>query len=178
MQNKVGMERAKWVIDQAYSEIGFRVKNKGFSNVSGKLSKFNALIAENVDVFSDAIIEFDGQIDKMSIHNTGLHSHCKDCHNSDGPLPDIMFEAATIKRIDEVNYQVTGNLNWDGIIKPITLDTEFSGLLRDPWGSIKAGFLMRATIDSGHWKLSSIRSMKLPLREEIRLNIGIQFVKK
>jgi len=68
-------------------------------------------------------------------------------------FPYITFAATSFKKLDEVNYKLTGDLTIKDITQPITLESEFSGLLRDPFGKIKAGFTMSTKISRKDWGL-------------------------
>jgi len=176
------MSKVKWVIDQSHSEIGFKVKHMMFTNVSGKLRKFNSLITTSVDVFENAKIEFDGDIDSITTNNEERDMHLLSADFFDAQrFPKVNFDAVAFDKIDEVNYKLTGSLSMHGVTKLITLDTEFSGLLRDPWGVIKAGFNIRGTINRKDWNLNwntPLDSGGILIGEEVRLNIDLQFIRK
>jgi polyisoprenoid-binding protein YceI len=58
--------RIKWLIDPTHSEIGFKVKHMMFTNVSGKISRYEAIIETTGDDFSGAVVEFTGDIDSLT----------------------------------------------------------------------------------------------------------------
>src|ERR1041384_6190954 len=131
------MATAKWVIDPTHSEIGFKVKHMMFTNVTGKLQNFTVLMETKIDVFENARIEFNGDIDSISSNNAERDAHLLGPDFFDaGQYPKVAFNATAFEKIDEGNYKLTGNLTMHGVTKSVTLDTEFSGLLRDPWGQI------------------------------------------
>jgi len=176
------MSATKWVIDPTHSEIGFKVKHMMFTNVSGKLQNFNALITTSVDVFENAKIEFDGDIDSITTNNADRDSHLLSPDFFDAEqFPKVTFEATSFDKIDEGNYKLTGNLTMHGVTKSVTLDTEFSGLMRDPWGVIKAGFIITGKISRKDWNLhwnSTLEAGGVLVSDEVKLEIDLQFIKQ
>lgn len=175
------MEKTKWVIDRNHSEIGFKVKHMMFTNVSGKIQNFTALMETSVDVFEDAAIAFDGDIKSLTTHNANRDAHLLGGDFFDAVrFPKVTFSATSFRQVDEVNYKLTGN-TLKGHTHPVTLDTEFSGLLRDAFGTIKAAFMMTAKINRKDWGLNwntTLQSGGLLISDEVRLNIDIQFIKQ
>jgi polyisoprenoid-binding protein YceI len=76
-----------------------------------------------------------------------------------------------------VNYKLTGDLDILDVKKTVILDTEFSGLLRDPWGKIKAAFNISGKINKKDWGLSQ-NSGGESVSDEIQFNMELFFIKK
>ncbi len=95
--------------------------------------------------------------------------------------PKITFEATSFKKTDASEFELTGNLSLHGVTKSIKLDTEFSGLMKDPWGNTKAGFALAGKINRKDWNLnwnSALETGGVLVGEEVRLNIELQFIKQ
>ncbi|MTH17711.1 YceI family protein [Flavobacterium sp. LC2016-01] len=175
------MGKTKWFIDRANSEIGFKANHMMFSNVPGEIRKFKSLITTSVDVFDNAKIEFDGQIKSITTE--------KEESEADQSIADLFyvnqfskvtFEAITFDKIDEVNYKLTGNLTLCNVTRLVTFDAEFSGLLKEPWGVIKASFIITGIINRTHWDLNMNRMFDtgIPISEELKLNIDLRFIRR
>ncbi|KOS04833.1 hypothetical protein AM493_01320 [Flavobacterium akiainvivens] len=176
------MKKTKWVVDPAHSEIGFKVKHMMFTNVSGKIQNFTALMETNVDLFENARVVFDGDINSLTTNNAERDAHLLSQDFFDAErFPKVTFLATQFERLDEVNYKITGDLTIKGQTKTITLDTEFSGLLKDPYGNIKAAFMMNAKINRKDWGLNwntPLETGGVLVSDEVRLGIDIQFIKQ
>lgn len=176
------MSTVKWVLDTAHSEIGFKVKHMMFTNVSGKLQNFNALMETNIDVFENANVEFDGAISSITTNNADRDAHLLSPDFFDaGQFPKVTFEATSFIKLDEVNYKLTGNLTLKGITRSVTFDTEFSGLLKDPWGKIKTGFVITGKINRKDWGLTwnaALETGGMLVGDDVRLDINLQFIKQ
>lgn len=176
------MSVQKWSIDPTHSEIGFKVKHMMFTNVSGKFQNFNATIETQEDEFENAKIQFSGDIDSITTGNSDRDSHLLSADFFDAEqYPKITFEATSFKKTDASEFELTGNLSLHGVTKSIKLDTEFSGLMKDPWGNTKAGFALAGKINRKDWNLnwnSALETGGVLVGEEVRLNIELQFIKQ
>ena len=176
------MSTIKWVIDPTHSEIGYKVKHMMFTNVSGKFQNFNASIETNGDDFENAQIEFSGDINSVTTGNADRDGHLLSPDFFDAEqFPKITFEATSFKKIDEGDFTLTGNLSLHGVTKAITLETEFSGLMQDPWGNTKAGLSLTGKINRKDWNLnwnSALETGGVLVGEEVKLAIDLQFIKQ
>ncbi|MXN90496.1 hypothetical protein GR160_04585 [Flavobacterium sp. Sd200] len=176
------MAKIKWILDTAHSEIGFKVKHMMFTNVSGKLQNFNALMETNIDVFENGTVEFDGAINSLTTNNKDRDAHLMSPDFFDAEqFPKVTFEATSFIKLDEVNYKLTGNLTIKGITQEVTFDTEFSGLLKDPWGKIKTGFIITGKINRKDWGLTwnaALETGGMLVGDDVRLDINLQFIKQ
>jgi len=176
------MSTTKWSIDPTHSEIGFKVKHMMFTNVSGSFQKFDATIETEGDNFETAKIDFTGDIDSITTGNTDRDTHLLSADFFDAAqYPKISFESTSFKKIDEGDYELTGNLTLHGATKPVTLSTEFGGLMKDPWGNTKAGFSITGKINRKDWGLnwnSALETGGVLVSDEVKLNIELQFIKQ
>lgn len=176
------MSTTKWVIDPTHSEIGFKVKHMMFTNVSGKFEKFEASIETEGDDFENAKVHFSGDIDSVSTGNTDRDAHLLSADFFDAAqFPKIAFEATSFKKIDEGDYELTGDLSLHGVTKSVKLATEYSGQMKDPWENTKAGFALSGKINRKDWGLnwnSALETGGVLVSEEVRLVIELQFIKQ
>ena len=68
-----------------------------------------------------------------------------------------------------------------GIIKEVTLDVEFGGIMKDPWGNEKAGFSLSGQINRKDWGLNwnaALETGGVLVGEEVKISAEVQFVKQ
>ena len=51
-------------------------------------------------------------------------------------------------------YALNGQLTMKGVSKPVKLNVEFGGMMKDPWGQEKAGFTLSGKINRKDWGLN------------------------
>lgn len=176
------MSTIKWSIDPAHSEIGFKVKHMMFTNVSGSFGKFDATIETQGDNFENANIEFTGDIDSITTGNTDRDTHLLSADFFDASqFPKIQFKSTSFEKLNEGDYKLIGDLTLHGVTKPVTLDVEFGGLAKDPWGNTKTGLSVVGKINRKDWGLnwnSALETGGVLVGEEVKLNIELQFIQQ
>jgi len=147
--------KTKWSIDQAHSEIAFKVKHLMIAHVKGEFKTFDASIYTQEKDFSTA--EIDLWIDAASI-TTGdakRDEHLKSADFFDVEThKQITFTSNTIGEPDHAgNRDLWGDLTMRGITKNVKLNVQFGGTLNDPWGHEKAGFTVTGKINRTDFEL-------------------------
>jgi polyisoprenoid-binding protein YceI len=54
--------------------------------------------------------------------------------------PEITFVSTEAKQLDATTFQLTGDLTIRGVTNSVTVDFEFQGAVKDPWGKTRVGF--------------------------------------
>ena len=176
------MKRTKWVLDPTHSEIGFRIKHLMITNVSGSFKNFEGSVETLGDDFSKATIR--ATIDMTSI-NTNNEQRDAHLRNSDffevDKYPQLTFESTDFKKLDDENFELTGDLTLKGVTREVTLNVEFSGVTRDPWGGERAGFIVTGKIRRSDFGVNFNGVMDtggLMLGEEVKIHSEVQVVKQ
>jgi len=176
------MSTTKWAIDPTHSEIGFKVKHMMFTTISGKFTKFDASIESDDSDFENAKIEFTGAIDSIATGNADRDTHLLSADFFDaGQFPEIKFSATSFTKINEGEYELVGDLTMHGVTKSVKLPSEFSGLMKDPWGNTKLALSLESKINRKDWGLtwnSALETGGVLVGEDVKLAIELQFIKQ
>ena len=176
------MNTTKWVIDPTHSEIGFKVKHMMFTNVSGKFAGFNADATTDGDNFDNASFSFSAATDSVSTGNADRDGHLLSPDFFDAEkFPKLTFESDSLTKKNEGEYTLTGSLTLHGVTQLVTLDAEFGGIAKDPWGNIKAAFALTGKLNRKDFGLtwnSALETGGVLVGEEVKLAIELQFIKQ
>ena len=153
-----------------------------FTNISGSFNSFEVTAETGSDDFTDAKIEFKANVNSVSTNNEQRDTHLKSADFFDAEnFPAITFSATEIKLNSLDDYKLTGNLTIKGITKSISLDLENGGLMKDPWGNLKAGFTILGSINRTDFGLvwnAPLETGGVLVSDEVRINCEIQLVKQ
>ena len=178
MSNQV----TKWNLDPTHSELLFKVKHLMISNVKGAFNSFSASIESVGDDFSAAKVIANIDVASIDTNNTDRDGHLKSADFFDVENhSEITFEGTSFSKTSGDEYQLVGNLTIKGITKPVTLDVEFGGVNKDPWGNQKAGFSINTTINRKDWELGwnvALETGGVLVSEEVKISGELQFVKQ
>jgi polyisoprenoid-binding protein YceI len=179
MENRLS---TKWVLDPTHSELLFKVKHLMITNVKGEFRNFSAGILSEGNNFEKAKLSV--RIDAASIFT---NNNDRDAHLGSGDFfeteqfPSITFEGTSLEKTAGEDFQLTGLLTIKGVTKSITLDVEFGGINKDPWGNEKAGFSLEGRINRKDWGLNwnaALETGGVLVSEEVRIQGEVQFVKQ
>ena len=176
------MSQTKWAIDAVHSEITFKVKHLMISTVTGHFNTFNLEVETDDNDFSSARkIEFTADVDSIDTNNEQRNAHLRsaDFFNAQAH-PQIKFSGTHYEaNSDQAN--LSGDLTIAGITKPITLNVDFGGLAKDPWGGERAGFTVTGKISRKEFGLTwnaVTEAGNVVVSDDIRINAEIQLVKQ
>lgn len=182
ISNMEQLVKEKWVIDPTHSEIGFKIRHLMITNVKGSFREFDADIHTIGDDFMTAKVE-------CWVKSASVDTGSEDRDNQiKGPeffdvehYPQITFKADTYENVDnDGSYELWGDLVIKGISKRIRLDVEFGGVIRDPWGSEKAGFTINGKINRSDWGLNwntSFDTGGVLLSENLYVSCEVQLIR-
>lgn len=176
------MAKSTWAIDPTHSEIGFKVKHMMFTNVSGKFNAFEAEIINEDDHFESSSIEFKAEVNSIDTNNEDRDKHLKSADFFDVENhAQLTFSGKSIQKLDGNQFKITGDLTIKGETKEVVLDTEYSGLMKDPWGNIKAGLSISGKINRKDFGLTwnaALETGGVLVGEEVKLVAEIQLIKQ
>lgn len=172
--------KTKWVLDPTHSEILFKVKHLMITNVKGEFRKFNAEI--DGEDFSKSSINVTIDAASVFTNEETRDNHMKSADFFDVEnYPVLTFKGTSFKKVDDENYKLKGVLTIKGVSNEITLDAEFGGINKDPWGNEKAGFSLNGKINRKDFGLNwnaALETGGVLVSDEVRLSAEVQFVKQ
>ena len=176
------MAKQTWVLDPTHSELQFKIRHLMISTVSGQFNEFKATVKTDDDDFTNARVHFETAVDSISTNNEQRDAHLKNGDFFDAEkYPVITFDSERMEKIAEDEYKLYGTLTLRGISKKITLNTEFGGLTKDPWGNTRTGFSVSGKINRQDFGMSFgavSETGGLLLGDDVKINANVQFVKE
>ena len=105
------------------------------TNVKGEFRNFQASLSSNGENFDGANASATIDVASIYTNNDDRDGHLKSGDFFDAEqFPQITFESTAFKKYDDENGQLKGNLTIKGVTKEISLEVEFGGISKDPWG--------------------------------------------
>lgn len=142
------MANEQWDFDVAHSSINFSVRHLMVSKVRGQFTKWSGSLEFDEQEPTRARVE--AQLDAASIDTKDAQrdAHLRSADFLDTErFPTISFKSTGIEKVGDARFSMKGELTIRGITKPVTLDVEYAGRAKDPWGGERVGFSARTSID-------------------------------
>src|SRR5699024_675206 len=91
--------------------------------------------------------------------------------------PTMKFVATDIKKVDDDEYKITGDLSIRGVTKPVTFDAEYNGKGTNPWGVEVVAFEADGKINRKDFGLnwnSALETGGVLVSDDIKIHIEIE----
>lgn len=168
-----------WSVDPGHTEVGFVGRHLGLTKTRGRFTGVDGTVHIAADPTASTI---DVTIDMASVEsgsanrdNSLRSANFFDVDNH----PSARFRSTAIT-MDGTGGTVTGDLTVKGVTRPVVLDVEYLGYVRDPWGNDRAAFSATAAINREDWGLTynmALDSGRLLVSKRIQLEIELELVR-
>ncbi len=168
--------KTTWNIDNAHSEIAFKVKHMMISTVTGHFEDYVASVETEGDDFSNAEFKFTAQTASINTKNKDRDAHLKsDDFFNTNDYPEMTFKSTSFD-----GETMRGELTIREVTKEIELDVDFNGVAVDPYGQTKAGFEIEGIINRKDFNLTwgaVTEAGNVVVADKVKLVIDLQFIK-
>lgn len=175
------MSKINWKLDPSHSEVLFKIKHMMITNVTGNFTEIEGSAVTEEDDFTSAEIEFTAKTASISTNSEQRDTHMRSAEFFDAEtFPTVSFKSTAISKVGDNDYKMHGDLSMHGVTKNISLDLEFGGINKDPWGQTKAGFTVTGKINRNDFGLtwnSALETGGVLVSEDVRLTAEVQLIK-
>lgn len=166
-------------IDKTHSQVSFKVKHMMISNVQGTFKAYDAEIEfdKNTMQFTSLSAEIETKSVDTGIEKRDNHLRSADFFDAT-KNPLITFEMTSYKG-DKEEGKMDGNLTIRGVSKAVTLDVEIGGIIKDPAGLTRLGFVLEGKIKRKDFGLKWNKLLEaggLAVSETVKLTIEIEAI--
>ncbi|MDQ0958967.1 polyisoprenoid-binding protein YceI [Streptomyces sp. B4I13] len=170
-----------YTIDPAHSTIGFVARHAMVTNVKGTFNDFTGSLRLDGTDPSLSTASIDVRMDSIDTGSADRDGHLKsaDFFKTD-EFPAMAFRSTSVESAGGDDYRVTGDLSILGVTRPLTIDLEFNGAAKDPFGNERVGFEGKAEILRSEWGLTwnaALETGGVLVSDKIKLNFDISAIK-
>lgn len=168
----------KFNLDAAHSSIDFSVKHMMVSKVKGSFTNFTADLNGNAEDLNGATISFDIDVKSITTNNADRDNHLRSADFFDTEtFPSIKFVATDIKRTDDGEYDVTGDITIKDVTKKVTFEAEYGGKGTNPWGVEVVAFSADTKISRKEFGLTWNQTLEtggVLVGDDIKISVELQ----
>jgi polyisoprenoid-binding protein YceI len=166
-----------WSSDPVHSLVGFEV-----SYLAGTFrGQFrDASVTLTVDDERHSILEGTAEVVSVDVKDENLNAHLLSPDFFDAEnFPQLAFKAEDIT-VDGDRITADGEITLRGVTKPVTVTGTASAPLEDPWGNLRLGLTLTATVDRTDFGLrwnNPLPSGDAALANDVTIIAELQLVK-
>jgi polyisoprenoid-binding protein YceI len=148
METSVNKEVKMWAVDPTHSSVHFAVKHMVISKTKGSFAGYSVKAETMGSDFENAKIELEIQVNSIDTNMSDRDNHLRsaDFFHAE-QFPVIRFTSDKMKKINDDEFILSGNITIKDITKPIDFKVNYGGQVVDPWGNLRAGFTLTGSID-------------------------------
>lgn len=168
-------------LDPTHTTIGFVARHAMVTNVKGSFKEFTGTLHLDGSDPSASSASIDISMDSIDTGNADRDGHLKsaDFFKTE-EHPRMTFRSTKAEALGGTDYRITGDLTILGTTKPLTIDLEFNGAAKDPFGNERVGFEGKAEILRSEWGLTwnaALETGGVLISDKIRLTFDVSAVK-
>ncbi|MFF5104921.1 YceI family protein [Streptomyces sp. NPDC000134] len=170
-----------YTIDPAHSTLGFTARHAMVTNVKGKFLEFSGTLRLDGADPARSTASLDVVMDSIDTGSADRDGHLKsaDFFATD-KFPAMTFRSTGAEALGGDDYRITGDLTILGTTRPLTIDLEFNGAAKDPFGNERVGFEGKAEILRSQWGLTwnaALETGGVLVSDKIRLTFDISAIR-
>ena len=170
----------RWTIDPTHSQVEFAAKHMMITTVKGTFPEFaGAVILDTADP-SASSVEVTIQAASLSTRVADRDTHLKSADFLEVEAhPTITFRSTRVAGNLQGSFTVVGDLTIRGTTREVTLDAEFEGQGKDPWGGERVSFTATTTLDRRDFGLTwnaALETGGVLVSHQIKVTLEVQAV--
>ncbi|GAB2329678.1 YceI family protein [Streptomyces variabilis] len=172
----------EYELDPAHTSIGFVARHAMVTNVKGHFAEFSGTLHLDGADPSSSTASIDVAMNSIDTGNADRDGHLKsaDFFKID-EFPAMTFRSTKAEALGGDDYRITGDLTILGTTRPITIDLEFNGAAKDPFGNERVGFEGKSEILRSEWGLTwnaALETGGMLVSDKIKLVFDISAIRK
>ncbi len=168
-------------IDASHSEATFKVRHLGISWVTGRFDKLSGEFVYNPEALAESKVMAAIEASSVDTDVQQRDDHLRSPDFFDvAQFPEIRFESREIRPGSDGKFQIAGDLTIHGVTRPVVLDAELGGTVKDPWGNQRAAFSASTEINRKDFGLTWNKALEaggLLVGEDIKIEISVEGVR-
>ncbi|MEU6096059.1 YceI family protein [Streptomyces sp. NPDC047079] len=171
-----------YTVDPSHTTIGFVARHAMVTNVKGSFQDFQGTLHLDGSDPSKSTASIDVRMDSIDTGSVDRDNHLKsaDFFKID-EHPAMTFRSTGVQALGGDGFRITGDLTILGTTKPVSIDLEFNGAAKDPFGNERVGFEGRAELLRSEWGLTwnaALETGGVLISDKIKLVFDISAIKQ
>lgn len=169
-----------WNIDRAHSSIHFSARHMVFAKVRGAFTDWAGTVKIDPADLGSAKAEVEIKATSIDTSTADRDTHLRSADFLDvEKFPVIRFESTRVEGVGSERFKLVGNLTIRDVTREVTLDAEFGGKGKDPWGNDRVAFSAKTSLNRRDFGLTWNQALEtggVLVGDRIEVEIELQAV--
>ena len=172
--------KTTWKLDPSHTLVEFSAKHLMITTVKGRITDVEGTIVSDEKNPGNSSVEATLKAVSIDTRTDQRDQHLRsaDFLNAE-QFPEIRFRSTRIEG-DKESFKLTGDLTIRDVTRPITLDVQFEGRTKDPWGGDRIGFSATGKIDRRDFGLTWNQALEtggVVVGNDVKISLEVEAVK-
>lgn len=168
-------------LDPAHSRLGFVARHAMVTKVRGQFTEFEGTGHIDVADPGKSVAEVRVKVASVNTQQEQRDGHLRSADFFDVENhPEIVFRSTAIERVADDTFQVTGDLTINDVTRLLTIDLEYTGIAKDPFGNVRAGFEGSVVVSRKDWGLqwnAALETGGVLVSDKVTLELDLSAIK-
>src|SRR5215204_5545709 len=173
--------RTTWTIDPSHSGVSFTVRHM-FTKVRGRFTDLSGTIETVGDSFTNGQVSVEINADSIDTNDAQRDAHLRtNDFFGTGDNPTITFTSTSVTQKQGNEFLVHGDLTIRGVTRPVTLEAEYEGGGKTPFGTEVASWTARTEVDRKDFDLTwnaPLEAGGFLVGDDVKIELDIEAVKQ
>jgi polyisoprenoid-binding protein YceI len=176
------MTTTAWQLDPSHSSINFSVRHMIVSKVRGRFTEWDGQVTFDPDAPEHSTVDVRINAASVTTAEPQRDAHLRSADFFDVAVhPELTFTSREVQAIGDRRFRIAGPLTLHGVTREVALEAEYLGRAKDPWGSERAGFSARTSIDRRDFGLNFNQVLEtggVLVGDRVDIQIDIEAIRK
>lgn len=172
--------KTAWKLDPSHTIAEFSAKHLMITTVKGRITDIEGIIYTDEKDLQNSSVEAILKAVSLDTRTDQRDQHLRSADFLDvEKFPEIRFRSTRIEG-NKQSFKLTGDLTIRDVTRPITLNVEFEGQTKDPWGGERVGFSATGKIDRREFGLTWNQALEaggVVVGNDIKISLEVEAVK-
>jgi polyisoprenoid-binding protein YceI len=167
-------------IDPLHTMAEFSVRHLGLAKVRGRFAELSGTITI-AEVVEESTVQVTLQAASIDTREKDRDTHLRSPDFLHAERHPTLEFRSTAVRAGGPGWQVDGELTIRDVTRPVTLDVEFEGAAKDPWGATRIGFTASTEINREDFGLTWNQALETGgwlVGKQVKIDISAEAVQK
>jgi polyisoprenoid-binding protein YceI len=169
---------SKWVLDPDHSVAAFSIRHMEVTFVHGQMNDVSGIIYFDPEDESGMTVEIEIGVSSIITGVRKRDDHLKSADFFDAEsYPKISFKSNTVQKTGPNAYAVSGDLSIHGTRKAVTLDVDFAGPVKSPFGETCIGLTGKTVLNREDFEIiwnEPLENGGFMVGKEVTLSVNLE----